>query len=92
MADKDTRNRTNDPVTAPAADERLPHQSDVNAPPMDREEAASRKQAKESGRGAAKLFGIGLVLLVAIVVVGGFFGGGAWVWAPADEPGDEAPE
>ena len=92
--------RSNDPVTAPdagrpadapeatrpvnAPEAEHPRQSELNASRMSGDEAASRKQATESGRSAAKWFGIGLVVLVLIIVLGGVFGGGAWVWGPAE--------
>ena len=88
MADPNDPNaprRPDDPATAPRDTEGHPRQSEVNASRGDGEEAASRANARESGRGAAKWFGIALAVLVAILILGALFGGGSWMWGPADE-------
>ena len=80
--------RTNDPVTAPdapGATPSRPRQSDFNTRRNDPAESASRARSRESGRSAAKWIGIGLAVLVLILVLGALFGGGSWIWGPADE-------
>ena len=83
--DPDAPRRSDEPATTPRGTEGHPRQSEVNASRADREEAASRASARESGRGAAKWFGIALAALVVILVLGGLFGGGSWMWGPTDE-------
>ena len=83
--DPDTPRRTDDPATVRRSTEGHPRQSEVNASRADGKEAESRTKARESGRGAAKWIGIALAALVVILILGGLFGGGSWMWGPAEE-------